>query len=234
MDATLRLYRATYWFGQGSASSVAIGLGPGELLLISPPAGEVAPSLLNALAELGTVTSLLAPNGNHRLGVRGGQERFPEAVLYAPELMLDRVGAKAVRGRPPRPMAELVERLPAGVELLVPPHVKRPDVVGHFATPAGGLWYLNDLVVNLDSLGKPPLSWLLGFLDFRVGLAVNGFGCRNVVVQDRPAFARWFAEELERVPPIGAVFGHGEPVLQPEPFRGLAAEMRAALRVPAS
>jgi hypothetical protein len=231
VDETLGLLRAEYSFGQGSATSLVVPLGGGELALISPPTGPKAAVLLEALSFHGVVTALVAPNGNHRLGIAPAQQRFLDAPLYAPDMVLDRVAQRSRAGRPPRPLGEFLARLPRGVEFLVPPHVKRPDLVGRFETAGGALWYLNDLVVNLESLGSPPLSWLLRVLGFRTGLSVNRFGCRSVMVADRPAFAQWFAHELRSRPPVGIVFGHGPPLTGPELFVGLGEDMRETLGV---
>ncbi len=230
IDERARVYLAPYPVGRfGQANCLAVGLGDGELALVSPPGGHAGPALLEAIAERGRVTALVAPNGFHRLGLPGAQARFPEATVYAAPGALDRVGK--VTAAPPRPLDALQAALPDGVEILVPPHLKRPDTFVRVRTPAGAIWYINDLVNNLPSLPEPaPVRWMFQALGFRPGLVANRFGCRNIFVGDRPAFARWFRQALEDHPPAVIVTGHGPAVRDPDAAPGLADDVEQTLR----
>lgn len=230
VEALTPVLRAEYSHGPDSyASSVAIGLGGGELLLISPPGGGGAEALLDELAGRGRVTALLAPNGFHRMGVPLAAERFPEARVFAPEGAEARV-AEVTGGREVEPLAALQPLLPQAVELFVSEHARRPDLIGRVRVEGGTIWYLNDLILNFDHVPRHPLLgpllWLMGY---RAGMRVNRFGARFVLLRDRAAFKAWLLEELERLPPVAVVFGHGAVVTEPELLARLPEVVREGL-----
>ena len=221
--ADTRLYRATYSFGRGgSATAFCVGLAGDDLMVVSTPGGRDAPPLLEALAGLGTVRAIVVPCGFHRMGVAGTLERFPEAEVFADERIHKKIVAAARRARP-RGLDALAPLLPEGVEVLVPPHMKRPDTIVRVATPDGPVWYLNDIVTNMPSLPNFfPLNFLMPTLGFRTGLAVNEFGMRFVLAGNRPGLSAWLAAELRAHPPHLLVAGHGPVVRDPAKLAGLA------------
>ncbi|MCB9793790.1 MAG: hypothetical protein H6741_13815 [Alphaproteobacteria bacterium] len=217
VHAEARVLRADYPTGPDAfATSLAVGLEGNGLLLISPPGGARGEALREALAQLGELRAIVAPNGFHRMGVAPAAARFPEARVFAPERAVARV-QKACPDKEVEPLAALVGVLPPSVELLVPPHLRNPDLIARIHVREGVIWSVTDIVLNMHALPANLLmSALLRLLGFQAGLHVNAFGARFVILQDRAAFKRWLLEELERLPPLAVVFGHGEPACTPE------------------
>ncbi|MCB9764202.1 MAG: hypothetical protein H6739_30805 [Alphaproteobacteria bacterium] len=209
VNAAARVYRADYTFGSGGlATCTAIGLEGDGLALISPPAGKRAEPILAELDGLGRVEAVVAPNGNHRLGIPGAAERYPEAGVFAPEGVVERIQERSPR--PVQPLAALQERLPEPVALFAAPHVVKPDLMARVTVDGGAIWVLHDLLVNLSEMpSNPALHALLWVLGFRVGLRMNRMACRVVYRADRRAFPTWLSEALAEHPPVAFVPGHG-------------------------
>ena len=211
VDPEGRVRRAAYHFGSaGRANCTAVGLGDGRLVLCSPPGGPDANALFDRVDALGEVVAVVAPNGFHRVGMPMAARRYANARLFAPEAAIGRVRKGVDATRAVRPLTELAATLPDGVEIFVPPHMKNPDTVLRVQTTLGPVWTLHDLILNLDVVSSNPVErWLLGTLGYQVGLRVNRFGCRWVLLRDKPAFSAWLLDELRRMPPAAFSPGHG-------------------------
>lgn len=211
VDEAGRMRRAEYAFGSaGRATCTALDLGGGRLALVSPPGGPEAPAILAELDTLGEVAAVLAPNPYHRMGMPLAAARYPKAALFAPEAAIPRARKGLDGAREVRPLAELQPSLPDGLEILIPPHMKSPDTVLRLHTPQGTVWTFHDILLNIEVVSSNPVErWALGLLGYQRGLRVNRFGCRWVLVADKPAFAAWLRAELERLPPAVFAPGHG-------------------------
>lgn len=232
IDAKGRVRRWEYAVGEaGRANAVAVELRDGELLLLSPPGPKDSTLALDELDELGEVVAVVAPNGFHRGGLPAATERYPEAGVYADPRAHARVGKRCAPGTIVRPLAALAERLPQDVEVFVPEHMKRPDVVMRVAVDEGLLWSLTDIVLNLEALPPGPIERrLFAWMGFRPGLAVNYLGSRVVLLgRGRPAYSAWLCAELERRPAALLITGHGPPVRDREVLRGLPELVAAGL-----
>lgn len=217
VDPEGQLRRADYSFGTGGlATTTAVDLGDGQLALLSPPGGREGEALLDALEGVGEVVALVAPNAYHRLGLPLAAARFPEAALFAPAQALPRIQKGLPADRVARPLGELAPRLPAHLEIFTPPHMKSEDTILRFHSAAGPVWLLHDLILNIQQQSSVALErWLLSALGYEKGLRVNRFGCRWVLLRDRAAFAAWLQAELERLPPVIFVPGHGPVIRDP-------------------
>lgn len=218
VDPEGRVRRAEYLFGKGGrATCTAIDLGQGQLLLCSPPGGRIADAIYQELDQHGQVVALLAPNAHHNLGIPAATARYPEAQLYAPDKAIPRTQKIVGKAATVRPLEDLQERLPSGVEALVPPHMKGPDTILRVQTAAGTLWTIHDILLNIQIISESALErWVLGLLGYQTGLRVNTFGCRWVLVGDKGPFSAWLSAELERLPPAVFVPGHGPVIREPE------------------
>lgn len=218
VDEAGRVRRWEYAIGAARANAVAIEVGE-AWVVISPPTDGVGRS---ALDRLGTVTAIVAPNGFHRAGIGAAEAHWPTATIHCDPRSRDRIAKVCREPDRVRPLTELAERLPADVEILVPPFLKRPDTIARVRTAGGVVWCFNDLVINIDRL---PPGWssrlLLRALGFRAELMVNPVGGRHLFPGDRKALAAWLAAELARLPATALVTGHGPVVRDPEALRGL-------------
>lgn len=225
VDPDLPVLRAEYHFGSGAyATSMAVGLGDG-LLLLSPPGGRQADALFDALAPYGPVTHIVAPNGFHRLGLPGAVARSPGARLFAPARVASRIRSVLPDGPDPLPIEAL--ELPSYLSLEEPPGTARPDVVARVESGSGRIWYLNDLILNLDQL---PPGWiqgrLFGLMGFRQGLAVNRMGWRFIIRVKQPC-QDWLLARLAESPPDILIAGHGPVLRDPAILATLPALVRA-------
>jgi hypothetical protein len=192
----------------GTRTTVA-RLGDGSLALCAP--GPLGDDDADAIAALGPVRALLAPNLLHHLFLADARRRFPEARLYAPPGLARKQPALTIDA----PLAEW----PHGEALAVRavggmPRLEESALVHR----ASRTLILTDLAFNV----RPPRPWLT-----RTFMRCNGgfdrFGptrlCRRLV-RDRAAaradVARLCEEDFERV-----VVTHGDV---------LATGGRAALR----
>lgn len=220
VDPTGWVRRCEYVVGAVRANAVAFELRRGELLLISPPAGADAEEALRELDEAGQVTAIVAPNGYHRAGLPAAEAHYPGVPIFVEPRALARV-ARVCRDRARvRPFAELAPRLPAELEVFVPPHLKRPDTMARLATPQGTLWYVNDLLTNIERLAGAR-GRVMRLLGYREGLALNRVGGRWLLVADAAACSGWLCAELRRHPPAILLTGHGPPIRDAERLRGL-------------
>lgn len=224
VDAAGRVRRWEYRFGrEGVANAIAVAVDHESLVLISPPSGVDGEAARAALDRIGAVTAIVAPSGFHRAGIPAAEAAYPQASIHVDPRMHGRIAGVCRDPGRVRPLAELAARLPADVEIFVPPHMKRPDSIARVATPDGAVWIFNDVVVNLDRLPRGLLlRGLVKLLGFRTGLMVNPIGGRRLLVGDRAAYTRWLCAELERRPPVALVTGHGPPIRDPAALRELA------------
>lgn len=221
VDETGRVRRFEYRFGEGSANALAIDTGGGGLVLISPPAGRDGQAGRTALDRLGAVTAIVAPNAFHRAGIAAAEAAYPMATIHADPRAIKRVAKVCKDPTRVRPLQELADRLPEGVEIFVPPFLKRPDTIVRVATAAGTVWCFNDIIINIEKMPRGLLRWVLRVLGFRQGLMVNPVGGRLILVGDRRGLSKWLCAELERLPPVALVTGHGPAIRDPAALRGL-------------
>ncbi len=218
VDEAGRVRRWEYAIGAARANAVAIEVGD-AWVVISPPTDGVGRS---ALDRLGTVTAIVAPNGFHRAGVAAAEAHWPTATIHCDPRGQQRIAQVCRDPARVQPLTELAARLPADVEIFVPPFLKRPDTIARVSTEAGVVWCFNDLVINIDRF---PGGWssrlMLRALGFRTQLMVNPVGGRHLFPGDRKALAAWLGEELARMPATALVTGHGPVVRDPATLRGL-------------
>jgi Domain of unknown function (DUF4336) len=186
-----------------------IRLGSGELWLHSPVRhGE---ALARALAALGTVRHLVAPNIGHWSFLPDWQRAFPQATLWAAPGLRAR---RAVRKSGLRIDHDLGERAPAAwageIEQAVIPGAGGFREVA-FLHLASRTLVLTDLIVNLEA-GKLPLATRL-FARLNGMLAPHGRAAAYVrlsVRLRRAEAARALSRLLDRNPER-LVFAHGRP-----------------------
>jgi len=213
LDAALPALWREYSFGPGMATTLVIGLGPGKLLAVSPASGMDA-AAHDALKSYGDVVALVAPNGLHHLGIEPWMKRWPNAVPYGAAASLSRLIRKCAAGASFRPLSQLA--LPEGVLIDNPPGLKSSDLVLRVRMRERWLWYINDLVMNMQRAPAQPMQRLVfGLLGMRIGLAAPPMP-KLLLVRDRKATGEWLRREIDARPPALVVFGHGDPLAGPD------------------
>jgi len=204
--------------------TVVVRLASGALLLHSP--GPIDDALAAELAELGPVEHLVAPNSFHHLHASAVKARYPDATLWAPPGLRQKVPGLAIdatlgEGAPP----------PWGDELacvLVEAGPKMCEAVFHHAPTRTLL--VTDLVFNLRAVD--------GWWTRTVLRLVGAFGSMQQsrlwrrFTRDRDA-ARAAVERVLRWDIDHVVPSHGAPISGPEAREALTGAlwwMRGAAR----
>jgi hypothetical protein len=216
VDATLTRFADGVWLdsepvrivGMPLTSTMAVlRLGDGSLLVYSPVA--LTPARRAAVAALGPVAHLYAPNTFHHLFIGQWAAAFPSARLHAPaglarkrrDLRIDRTHGGAAGAAPEPAFAGVLDELPIdGFRLQESVLLHRPSRTLVVA----------DLVHNI---GHPPERWTriyagaMGFYD-RVALSRM---LRWAAFPDRAA-ARRSLDAVLALSFDGLVVGHGAPL----------------------
>jgi len=206
-DARTPILTYEYSFGPGTANSLAVG-GRDGLVVVSAPC-KVADGVIDDLSRFGRVRALVASNAFHHMGIPEWKRRFPDAEIFAPAQSVARV-EKQTRLRGIRPLAEAVAIAGSGLELVDMPHYKTGEVLVRAKTDRGLVWYVTDVVMNLEALPSHPVGKAM----FALTRSAPGLKFNNLMslfmVRDKKALKRWLAAQLEIAPPTWLIPTHGD------------------------
>jgi glyoxylase-like metal-dependent hydrolase (beta-lactamase superfamily II) len=209
-----------YAFSKGAYATTLVFRGTDGLVVVSPGKGLEAADY-EVLSRFGEVRALVANNTFHHLGQGPWRKHFPKAESYAAPQALPRL-QKQAPGVPFRPLEELA--LPSAVKLHILPGFKNGEVLFSVGSRQGSVWYAGDLLANIQTLRKPPLSWLFKLSDSGPGFRLFKMAVW-LFVKDRQAVKERMMALLAEDPPAIIVPAHGPPVTSPN----LVAETRAQL-----
>lgn len=214
--------------GSAFSHTFACKLADGSVAVTSP-ATNVEKSVLDALAELGPVSAIVAPNGFHHLGVAKWREAFPKARVYASKETAARVAKKNPQAGAFDDLAELVGRTGPDVGFVVVPESKAGETWVWAKTDAGYVWFVSDTLANIPRLPPNPFVKLLFWMTksapgYRVFHLALGF-----LVKDKKATLRRFADALAERPPAVVVPAHGPPIDGPDAAERTRAVLATAL-----
>jgi hypothetical protein len=201
------------WHGTGSVrflglrltvNMTVLDLGKGELLVHSPL--PLTAERRSAVASLGRVAHLYAPNTFHHLWVGEWSAAFPEACVHAPAALANKRGDLRIgrfHDQERAPISDALAEIPIeGFRLVETALVHRPS----------GTALVTDLVHNV---GRPTHLWtkvyasVMGFYD-RVAQSRM---IRWTAYNDRTA-ARRSVDALLAHPFDRLIVGHGEPLAE--------------------
>jgi hypothetical protein len=182
-----------------------IRLASGDLVLHSPT--EFSPAVAAAVAALGTVRHLVAPNVAHWTFLTEWQRAFPETTVWAAPGLGDRPQVRASG-----------LRIDAVLGDEAPPAWADEITQGVVAGGAGfhEIWFFHrssrtlllvDLIENLEPAKLPPLARLV----MRASAATNGTTARYLrpIVRLGGPKAKQAIRELIAVAPERVIFAHG-------------------------
>ena len=212
-------------YGGNNARMVFIGLGNGELLVVTPGALP-SEERWAEVAQWGRPRFLLAPNHFHNSGLGAWKTRFPDAEVVAHPTAVPRL-RKKLTGIAVSDLTALNAALPPHVRLLSPPGARQGETWVSVDTAAGRAWFVTDSIINEPRMPGPPLGWLGWAVGFRAGLMTNPF-FKRLFLPDKAAYKLWVAEQLEREPPALFVPAHGDPLQGPDLLERLTAITAAA------
>lgn len=193
-------------YGAQRVRMVVIGLGNGELLVVSPGV-PLTDECWEQLRRFGTPKYLLAPNHFHTLGLGPWQERFPNALLVAHPKAHARL-RKKVPGHTIHDLSVLEGKLPAAIRLFSPPMAKQGETWLSIKTAQGTAWFVTDGILNESRLPKGAFGLLMKLLGFKTELITNPF-FKRVFLTDKAAYKAWVCAELDRDPPMVFIPSHG-------------------------
>lgn len=200
----------TYSFGFGLANTLAAQLDDGTWLVVSPGSG-LPDACLDALANEGGVSALLAPNAYHNLGQKAWRARFPDAKSYASAGALPRLTKKCA-GVPFLDVTELVPRLGDRVRVHLPDGMKAPDLLLDVKAPDGAVWFSGDLISNTSDADTAwPARVLFGLLGGGSGYRFNPVPSM-VYLSDKGQFKASCRALFQGAPPSCVLPAHGDPV----------------------
>lgn len=220
-----RLPFAGTLYSKGTARMVVIGLGGGELLVVSP-AARLGEARWAQLERWGRPRFLLAPNHYHSLGLTAWKERYPEVTIVAHSTALPRL-RKRLPGLTFSELDVLQAALPPEVRVFSPPQAKQGETWVSVKTGEGVAWFVTDGILNLERLAGGPMGLLLRLAGFRARLMVNPL-LKRLFLRDKAGFKTWVTRELERDRPVLFVPAHGAPLRGPGVSDQLLAAVAAA------
>ncbi len=185
---------------------VVVRLRTGGLLVHSPT--RMGDAMLDAIAALGPVEVLFAPNHFHNMGLPRYRERFPEAKVAASAGARPRLAKQGHRDLVD--LAEVAGSLPEGARFLECEAVKTGEAF--LSLEAGGRrhWLVCDAFFHeerpIAGLRGVVLRWLSTCPGLCVGQTFLWLG-----VADRARYRAWLEATLAREQPERIVVSHGTP-----------------------
>lgn len=204
LDEGKALLIREYSIGPGNTSNCVVArVGDGELMVLSPTA-KVDDGALKDLEAFGTVTSLVAPNGFHRTGLRPWLDALPHAAVYGPQAALPRVRAMVPAAQD---LQGLADRMPEGLALLPLPSMRVGGTWLVAETDGGLTWCVGDTITNQDEY-LFGIGWMLKLVGIKRGFAMNGLQ-GLAMARDKPAYFEWLRARLSDGAPTTVVPAHG-------------------------
>ena len=226
-DPTLPLATAIY--SRQHVRMAVIGIGNGELLIVSPGT-SMSDASWARVAAWGTPRFLLAPNHFHNAGLARWQARFPNATIVAHP----RAQARLRKKLPGHTIADLAPlqaalqaTLPPRIRIFNPPGAKQGETMVSVQLPGGVAWFVTDALVNETRLPGGMTGLLVRLFGFRTGLMTNPF-FKRLFLADKAAYKQWVHAELERDRPTLFLPAHGAPLHGPDTADRLRAATDAA------
>jgi hypothetical protein len=183
-----------------------VRLATGGLLLHS--ATRLGEQMLEAIAALGEVEVLFAPNHFHHLGVPSYRARFPKSIVVASDGARPRLEKKG--HAPISSLAEAERRLPAGARFLVPEGLKNGEAWLSLEVEGRRTWIVCDAFFHENRPLRGVRGWILKRLSIAPGISI-GDTFLWVGVSDRRAYRAWLERTLEAERPARILVSHGTP-----------------------
>lgn len=209
-----------------SLRSVAVELRDGGLAVVSP-IRDLDRDAHAALAALGPVRFLVAPNHFHHLGLAAWRERHAEARVVCSPGARPRLYRKA--HLEPDPLEALSVALPPAVHVLVPPGLKNGELWLRLRTPDWCVWVVSDAFFNIPVRPRGALGLFCRLTGTAPGLRIGGTFL-TLAVGDRQAYRAWLQRRLDEDRPLALVPGHGDILIADDLATRLAALATGRLR----
>ena len=212
LDADAGVYSCAYEFAPGAKTNAfATRIAGGKMMVVSPPT-HASDAIYDELAALGEVGAIVSNNGFHHLGLAAWKKRFPEARVFADPLAAKRIAKKNRNAPSLEPIAELSGLLGDDVVFTAAPATKCGESWISVKTANGHVWYVSDLLSNMEQL---PPNFVVRLL-FKMTGTKTGYGvfhtAMKFIVADRKRVLRQMLDEVSERAPSTVVPAHG-PIL---------------------
>lgn len=218
LDARRGIWWREYEFTRGARATTVVLRGDDGLVVVSPSV-NTPDAAFAELSAHGPVRALIATNSHHHMGQREWRARFPGATSYAPPRVVSVLGKK-LPGVDVRPLTELA--WPGHVRWEDAPGFKTGETFLRIATDRGAVWFVGDLLANIQHLPPRPMRWLFQWTNSAPGLKLFRLATW-LFVADKREVRTWLLARLEVDPPVVLIPAHGPPADGPD----LAARVRA-------
>ncbi len=210
LDADQAVLSREYSFTPGAlARTIVARQHEGELLIMSPP-NDLDDAALSDLEQFGKVTSIIANNGMHHMGLPLLAGAFPEAKIYAPQEAIARIAKKQPVLRELRPLSDLMTELTGATRVHSVPGFSIGEAWVTVKTAAGPIWYVGDSCFSMAELpSKFFPRQLFKWAKCAPGLRINSIG-NLFFLKDKPNYKNWMLEQLREELPIMLTTAHGE------------------------
>jgi hypothetical protein len=209
-----------YSFGSGYATSLALTLADGGIIVVSPPS-NVADAVYTDLEARGPLRALIAPNAFHSMGLAPWQARYPSVPIFAPVQSIPRL-QKTTKLSVIRPLEEAAGLVGDCVELVDMPHYKTGEALIRWRTEGGWAWFMTDVAFNLPKLPPGPFGLVMKWTKSAPGFRRYALAPLFMIKDKRKLYA-WIEEQAAKTPPVLVVPCHGEPVTLADPVAGVRA-----------
>lgn len=205
-NITEGLWSAAFPLNGWENRSTAMRLRDGSLAVYNPYS-RIVPDQLAELRQLGPVSTLIAPNHYHHLGLKPwlaqlGQLRLIASTTATPRL----VKQTGLNFSSPERLAEM---LPAASAIWCPPGTRNGELWLELRNGAQRVWVVGDAFFNVTESPKGLAGLLLRLTasvpGLRVGRTFGWLGLR-----DNWAYAEWLHTALQSEPPTQLIPCHGD------------------------
>lgn len=218
-----------YSFSPGAlARTIVARQRDGELLIMSPP-NDLNDAALSDLEQFGKVTSIIANNGMHHMGLPLFAGAFPDAKIYAPQEAIARILKKQSELKELLPLTELAGQLTGATKVHLVPGFSIGEAWVTVKTAVGPIWYVGDSCFSMAELPEKFVPrQLFKWAKCAPGLCLNSIS-NLFFLKDKPQYKNWMLEQLREELPSVLTTAHGKILTSPEIGRSFQKLIEAKL-----
>ena len=199
----------TYDFRGNPLHSVAMDMGSGGLLVVSPGTG-VPDADFDELDKFGTVKALVSPGAFHHLGFPEWVKRYPDAGLYGPGSAIGHVAKQQPTLKALQGLDALRPLLSDEFEVGEVAGCKHPDLFLSLRRGGAVSWVTNEILTNAkDYPGNFLFKLVFQLTGNHPGLLANTLTAMLIGAK-KPEVRGYYESKVDALPPTRLLPIHGE------------------------
>ncbi|MCB9594499.1 MAG: hypothetical protein H6719_17335 [Sandaracinaceae bacterium] len=209
------IWRREYSFGNNPMNTIAVDMGDGGLMAISPGTG-LKDADFDALDALGDVRALVSPGAFHHMGMPAWSARYPDAEIFGPTGAPEHIAKQHKSLRAVQPLSALEALLTDDIEVGELAGCKFPDIFLALRRDGEVTWFSNEILTNF--LDYPPsfmFRTVFKLFGTHPGLNVNTLAAMLIRAK-KPVVRSYLEGKLESAPPTRLVPVHGGVLEDPD------------------